>query len=41
MSKYVPYITVIHPITVAPNHSGPFIVTFIQSNIVMSIGANQ
>ena len=32
---------VIHPIIVTPNHSDPFIVTFIKSNIVTSIGANQ
>ena len=32
---------VIHPIIVTPNHSDPFIVTFIQSNIVTSIRANQ
>ena len=32
---------VIHPIIVTPNHSDPFIVTFIQSNIVTSIRVNQ
>ena len=32
---------VIHPIIVTPNHSDLFIVTFIQSNIVTSLRANQ
>jgi hypothetical protein len=36
---YLP--AVIHPIIVTPNHSDPFIVTFIQSNIVTSLRANQ
>jgi len=30
---------VIHPIIVTANHSDPFIVTFIQANIVTSIRA--
>ena len=38
---YMHTLRVIHPIIVTPNHSDPFIVTFIQSNIVTSLRANQ